>query len=244
MDTLAKAFLTQVIEHRLKFGNIKFKLEGWSLLYKNEKISRLNIASLYDDLKSTSSIQYWTDKGNLTPIISNSVDWDVLGEAMKRVPQSRRQWVSKHSSGFCAVGKMQQRIGKQNHEHCPLCGETEDAAHVFSCQDPRALKHWQTGVTLLNSWMVDKETAPGLCAAITQNLCCWKQGCPPNYTVLSTKLRAAMKSQTKIGWNHLLLGRLTKTWSILQDEHYKSLGSKKTGRTWAIGLTTQLWQLS
>jgi hypothetical protein len=53
-----------------------------------------------------------------------------------------------------------------------------------------------------------------------------------------------IESQTHIGWNHLLLGCLSKLWIPLQQEYYESLGTKKSGCTWAVGLITQAWQLA
>ncbi len=40
------------------------------------------------------------------------------------------------------------------------------------------------------------------------------------------------------------MGRLSDCWAPLQQQFYMSLGKKTTGRSWAVSMIVQLWQLS
>jgi hypothetical protein len=51
-------------------------------------------------------------------------------------------------------------------------------------------------------------------------------------------------SQTTIGWSNLIVGRLSDCWATLQQKYFISLGKCTTGRSWAVSLIVQLWQLS
>jgi hypothetical protein len=51
-------------------------------------------------------------------------------------------------------------------------------------------------------------------------------------------------SQHQIGWTQFQDGLLSKSWAILQDKHYKFIGSRRSGTSWASELITQLWQLN
>jgi hypothetical protein len=127
MDSLTKQFMAKVIQEKLEFAIVLFQLEGWSVLYKDSKLSQLNLSEMYNWLTEKQSLAYWIMKGDITPAIARStIDWSTLCLAMNHVPQSRRQWVSKHPCGFCAVGKMQKILRKQIHDHCPQCRETEE----------------------------------------------------------------------------------------------------------------------
>ena len=49
-----------------------------------------------------------------------------------------------------------------------------------------------------------------------------------------------MYSQSEIGWDNFLLGRWSPAWRLLQTDHYKALGSLKSGRRWAAAVIHQL----
>jgi hypothetical protein len=244
MDALAKSFMAQVALKKLDFGNCRFANEGWSVYHRQQKLSRFLIGDVYKDIMTAKSLKYWIDKGQITTATSTQIDWTLIDTAMNRVPLSRRQWVSKHASGFCAVGTVLQRRGKQSHDRCPRCGESENAAHVLICQDNRAKHQWQQDVTALNSWLLEHHTSPAIRLAIVHNLRRWKRKLPPKTTSLSTALCSALDSQSAIGWNNLLMGRLSDRWEPLQHTYFLTLGRQSTGRSWAVSLIIQLWQLS
>ena len=50
--------------------------------------------------------------------------------------------------------------------------------------------------------------------------------------------------QFDIGWFNFLLGRIAKHWALAQDAHYKSLGKRRTGQSWAKGLIVELWTIN
>jgi len=57
---------------------------------------------------------------------------------------------------------------------------------------------------------------------------------------------AATLEQFDIGWFNFLLGRIAKHWALApQDAHYKSLGKRHTGQSWAKGLIlVELWTIN
>jgi hypothetical protein len=64
-------------------------------------------------------LTYWEEKGRLGQGNRGNVDWDTIGVAMKAATRTRRQWVTKHGSGFCATGEMMQLWGKRATAKCP-----------------------------------------------------------------------------------------------------------------------------
>jgi hypothetical protein len=115
---------------------------------------------------------------------------------------------------------------------------------VLICQDNRAKHQWQQDVTALNSWLLEHHTSPAIRLAIVHNLRRWKRKLPPKTTSLSTALCSALDSQSAIGWNNLLMGQLSDRWEPLQHTYFLTLGRQSTGRSWAVSLIIQLWQLS
>jgi hypothetical protein len=47
------------------------------------------------------------------------IDWTSLGYAIKKVPRSKSQWLTKHMSGFCSVGSFTKKIGLRPTDKCP-----------------------------------------------------------------------------------------------------------------------------
>ena len=52
-----------------------------------------------------------------------------------------------------------------------------------------------------------------------------------------------MREQMKLGLNHLLEGRLVKSFRIHQSEHYKKELSKRTGKNWCKLFVTKIWMV-
>jgi hypothetical protein len=92
--------------------------------------------------------------------------------------------------------------------------------------------------------MIDRHTSPAIRLAIIQNLRRWKHQLPPKIISLSTTLATALATQTAIGWNNLIIRRMLDCWVPLQHQYFISLGKKTAGRSWAVSLVVQLWQLS
>jgi len=56
-------------------------------------------------------------------------------------------------------------------------------------------------------------------------------------------VQQAIAEQDKIGWWNFLLGRVSKKFANIQQRHYLSLGSRRSGSVWVRKLVTELWQI-
>jgi hypothetical protein len=54
-------------------------------------------------------------------------------------------------------------------------------------------------------------------------------------------LEAAVQEQIRIGWHRFYEGWLSKQWMILQQRHYTTVKSTKSGRRWATALIQNMW---
>jgi hypothetical protein len=100
--------------------------------------------------------QYWdTNKQCFDPHSSADVDWDATEMAMKSQPRTRQQWISKHTTGFCAVGKMMLCRKEWPNSKCPRCQAPEESTtHVWKCPDPEANSLWEKSLRKLKYWML------------------------------------------------------------------------------------------
>ena len=54
-------------------------------------------------------------------------------------------------------------------------------------------------------------------------------------------LRIALKAQDQIEWDHFMLGRISKQWSVLKKQHYRDIESRRTGERWTSNLLKEIW---
>ena len=86
-------------------------------------------------------------------------------------PQGKQQWILKHSTGQCGVGRMLQRRKYQEHSLCPRCGaEDKTTMHVIQCQAVDARQQWKMEIKALRQWFITTATEPDLQHAIFQRL--------------------------------------------------------------------------
>jgi predicted amidophosphoribosyltransferase len=93
---------------------------------------------------------------------------------MQNLPINKRHHIVKHTSGWCAVGKMAKRWRLRPNDHCPRCGQPEATKHVWRCRDPEALKTWTRSVEVLTRALSRLEMAPNIIQAIQDILLSWK----------------------------------------------------------------------
>ena len=108
------------------------------------------------------------------------------------------------------------------------------------CDQLDALSNWNTALLDLDHWMVSAQTDPDIRETIIHNLSNWHTGHQPHNPLNGTTLL----QQSDIGWYFLIEGRISFEWAMTQEEYYKFLGSRRTGRRWVIALIKKLWQIA
>ncbi|HEY9817588.1 MAG TPA: hypothetical protein V6D20_17545 [Candidatus Obscuribacterales bacterium] len=116
--------------------NIRLRHEKWSVSLNGNKLSRLHIPEIYAQIYKP-ALEYWEKKHGITPDLWALIDQQAtIKRAMKRTPLGKQRWLLKHTTGHCAVGKMELIRGHQDHSNCPWCGEeNEITLHVLTCKD-------------------------------------------------------------------------------------------------------------
>ena len=135
---------------------------------------------------------------------------------------------SKHMSGICLVSKMKVIWGQADTNECPRCGHPEDVCHITRCTDPSAMEEWNQQLADLDAWMTSVDTSPDVVSTIRALLQVWRGGTSFPYQVPCLVLLAA-KDQRIIGCRGLLEGLISPKWAITQDQHYRDIGSRRTG---------------
>jgi hypothetical protein len=165
------------------------------------------------------------------------MDWVGIQSAVKTIPRHRRQWMTKHSTGFCSVGKMAQQIGLRDTDQCPRCEETKTAEHVWRCKHPEANQRWEESMDNLRAHLGSMQTPATTINAIIEGLQGWRNRVDHVYNS-NTMAGQAGILQNQMGWRHLFEGRPHKIWRQVQMIH---CGSKRLGKRWIGELVKKLW---
>jgi hypothetical protein len=244
-DSLAKAFLNELISTDYAPAIQRFGDEGWSVKFQGNKLARVDVSALYKALYAPTTEQYWMRKHQLPRALIRSIDWDICGESYRQLRFHQKRRISKQATGHLAVGTMMKRWGFQDNDECPRCQEpAERAIHVFLCQDERAEIVWQTALLKLDKWMLSQHTMPQLRTALLACLSHWRDPvlpCPPSDI---HDIRMAVELQDRIGWYPFVNGHLCNLWKGIQHQYYVFLGRRNTGRKWVRELIKKLWGIA
>ena len=174
----------------------------------------------------------------------DSVDWDAVEDSAKTGSKTHNMWLSKHMTGICGVGKWMHRWKHWTEASCPCCGvEIETTRHVVECTSTRMSQHFHECITDLSRWLTAQQTHPNIDSFVIDVLSRRQLGLLPE-EVAPDDIGEAVETQNRIGWTALLEGRMAKQWRQTQSNCHKSVGSRKTARSWAANLVSQLKEIA
>ena len=214
-----------------------------SVISLNSKFSHTLINLIATDRIHT----YWREKGVHPSHTRYGFSRKIAGKAMVRLSGNQRRWVSKWCTGICGSGVNLLRWKQQDHSNCPRCLlPNETAVHSVQCQHPEATELWNNLLLELNQWMLNSRGHPHMVEVLCLSLTSWRNNTP--YAVIQShyeeQLQKAINDQHILGWGQLFYGIWSTFWIRLQQQHFQSLGSKKSAETWIATVQQKLWLLA
>ena len=61
---------------------------------------------------------------------------------------------------------------------------------------------------------------------------------------MNREINEATKEQEDIGWWNMMLGLHSNKWQIIQQAHYKRIGSKRSAKRWTSLVIRKLWEIA
>ena len=198
---------------------------------------------LIDRIEGSPCLQYWVEKRRFRTLDTSDIDWDANEQAMKSERRARRVWVTKQASGFCGTGRMMVKWKFREESNCPRCGMIdEDMDHVLRCQSTEANEKWLSTMESLRMWLEKHDTHPDLVEILCKRLSEWRNGEGLQPMVFSDPVlyRLLLKQDT-IGWRSCIEGLLVREWAVVQASYFEMIGSRRSGKRWAVALIKKLW---
>jgi hypothetical protein len=240
MDRRAKAHWRTVAAQ----GHVHPRLpnEPWCLKIGERKVSCNIKEEITNHIHGPSCRDYWLQRQRIGTL--DGIAWECMERALGRQPLSRQREITKHASGHFSIGKKMKQWGLRSNSSCPLCGrEGETLEHMYRCQDKRATDIWDKSVTIFRKFLQKRNTCPDITDALIDGLSAWRR--EQIYELPASNmwfgLRAAVESQSAIGWGALLNGFLSTDWLASQDAYFKWRKKRNTGAVWASSVISELW---
>jgi hypothetical protein len=243
MDNLAKVFWMQHSHSEPVFYSLSD--EGFQVWLGTRKLSSHKPSVFFDHIHGKTILNWHSSHNRFPACYARRIDWDACSAALKRLPLGRRRWVSKHTSGFCAVGTMLVHWKEQPTPDCPRCSLPETSRHVWQCQEPAVFFVWALLMSSFSKWMQKVHTANDIVYWIIQRLTEWRTSEPfsPAQSDMPGLLQA-ISAQDRIGWLAFFEGCIAIEWAGVQEAHFLWLGRRNTGKRWATSLIVKLWEVA
>ena len=216
----------------------------WMIVVDGEPVVRDVKVSIREKCTTDQAKTYWVNKGKLGSATSDEVDWEALGEAMGDQDSDKRRWMTKHSTGWCAVNRNMVRWKFDTFQACPRCSQpTETPLHVWRCQGPTAREIWEEKERELVKWMARNRTCPAVMKAIRSRLRTWRNNTRKAHLreFRFHGLQQVVLNQDRLGWEAAFEGKWHVGWEEVQDTYFKFIGSRRSGKRWLIALINKVW---
>jgi hypothetical protein len=240
MDHAAKAFLKETMGTE---STPFIPGEPWRVVITGEKISSKLKEALRLACTSVEAAKYWEGKKRFGQGSATDVDWEAFGAALKQLPITRQHWISKTTSGFCAVGIMMFRRKEHPSPACPRCNEVETVEHVWKCKT-NTDQLWTKSLSILREWMLQHDTHPVMADAIVNGLDTWRTDSTLSPISANEWINDVVAQQTKLGWRNFFEGMLSSDWQIAQQSYLSQIGSRRSSKRWVTSIIKKLWQIA
>ena len=237
MDYTAKQYWQHC--YRLKKKPFMQPLYGetWTVHWNRRKLTKIVPKEIYEEHHSDVTRDRWIKYGQLHLDNVHSPDWEALGKVMKYLPFQRRIWLAKQLTGMTGVNHWMKIWKKSTTDACPRClTPDETSLHVLKCPDERAKEQWQNSLGILELHLERLDTPRIIITTIIEQLHAWRD---PHYRMQGAQHAVLVETQTFIGWQNLLFGRLTPQWQQIYSLTHPSEKDVKSKR-WVSQLIKKL----
>jgi hypothetical protein len=189
---------------------------------------------------------FYSDKYGWSETTFHSIAWDIQHSVLKSFPDADQTRILKFVHGWLPTASRSHKEGSSNSPRCPICSAPrEDNIHLFHCNH----KEMEPIQEKLQYFLVkdmhdhgDGEISNIIELGILNSD--WTNAWSPLIPSVSRKWKIAVQEQSRIGWRHILCGRISKSLISEMNKHYESQDLSAyiyNGNRWAKKLLQNIW---
>jgi hypothetical protein len=183
--------------------------------------------------------------------IFQSIAWQPLHEAFKKLTNGQRIQLSKYMNDLLPTARRLQTIDNRHDGRCFACGLLwEDTNHVLFCTCEARVTARADAFRAFRLHLTQQHTPDIMANLLCNSMQCWLSRVripSPNWQEplepIQRLLSVAFEAQTKIGWDQLLRGRIALAWKPVIALYYveRQPGERYTPDRWMRTTIDALW---
>jgi hypothetical protein len=238
--TRQKSLMTKPATEVQNISTAQLRIQGMCITRESQKwllhtAGRIPIQNFYNDKYGWSETTF------------HSIAWDIQYAVLKSFSASDQARILKFVHGWLPTASRSHKEGSSNSPRCPICSAPrEDNIHLFHCTNREMEPIQEKLQYYLVKDMHDKgdgELNNIIEMAILNSATnTWA----PLPSSISRKWKTAVNDQSKIGWRHILCGRIAKSLINAMNRHYESQEISSflyNGNRWAKKLLQNIWSI-
>jgi hypothetical protein len=176
------------------------RYEGGRLFHNEQRLSRIQIDQVYENIYAPITESYWIRHKHLRPSAKRKIYWDGIHDASSKLRPGKRRWMVKHVTEICGVGKWMKRWQYWKHDRCPRCSQRQDVPHIIRCTHGAANETWALSMDALSTWLDEQHTFPSITQLFIDRLTAWRNHQEVAFPAPDVDfLATAYQEQTDIG---------------------------------------------
>jgi hypothetical protein len=209
------------------------------LIINNHKVSSKYLEELRLAAAKPALWKYYQDKYRWNDECINNIDWTAHGHAISSLTGRQQKTTLQFIHKWLPLNASHSLQAEGTGRLCPFCHqEDEDHLHFISCLHDSVIDQWKNATETIQKKLhnYSKSIHPTLIKLLTLSITEWKTiSQPPRPSFVQPQFYQLFESQSRIGWNHVLYGRLTTHWSSSQ------YAIDSTTPTWISYAIRQIW---
>jgi len=222
-----------------RMGPVCMQGEGLSLWHKSEKFYTavdIQMRNKFYAKKAQSAMQH---KYKWNSIQFSSIDWEAYEKATKMMHSSTLLKIAKCVTKTLPVGETMVTRNQWRQPFCSRCNHpSETIEHIYQCPQSDSRRIMGESIMRLDEWLEQVSTEPNLHSQLLLCISQWVTGTPLKS---DATFITPIQTQIKLGWFHLMQGRIHSSFSTYMQDHYTKIHSQKKGVKWVSTLIQKLW---
>jgi hypothetical protein len=158
---------------------------------------------------------YYCDKYKWTQETIADIHWTAHGKSLTKLPSRMSKTITQMIHQWLPVNASYSINATGTGKLCPFCSTCdEDDRHFMSCPHPTPTHLWAQAARNINKALVryDKHVDRQILRLLSEAVTNWRTTSQPTApTWLHPKFYTLFEKQSKIGWDHLILGRFSRS---------------------------------
>lgn len=185
---------------------------------------------------------FYSEKNLLYPREFESLDWEMVHEALSTVPRLFQIWACKQRMNITGTFGFRAKYEENTEPYCPSCTtEKETCGHILECEEEGRVQALLASIKTVEEWLEERGTDP----LLREGIIYYANGrggvsLEEFYYGSSREYQLLGKAQDRIGWRRFMEGMLVSNFRVIQRSYRKESHRRDNSKGWMRELIIRL----